>query len=337
MPITGIHTFLVHPKSREAAEIGGADVPLAGKLFDLLNGVYEKSEQQCNIDISFNMGIAGDQQNNVRDLILAYITASSIETGRFIAKKLQSATDGRSGMGLLFLIIGQEGLEQKLVISRFPADNGILAEMGNGGLSVEFLESVFMKSAHSYKAAAFKDASPRTGFWKGRAVDRQTNDPAVGLSGYWIKSFLESDFHTTSAAGTRRLAAALKAAVKSTPNAQAKHALTAAATLAAGFGGQSMTLNEFQNRLALPQAAREAMNQSLRSPVALNERFVFDADEFGRQISFRSVQLDTGVILTAAINQFDQVFEIEELDDGRTRFSTVGAVVGQTLRRKATV
>lgn len=69
MPITGIHTFLVHPKSREAAEIGGADVPLAGKLFDLLSGVYEKSEQQCNIDISFNMGIAGDQQNSVRDLI----------------------------------------------------------------------------------------------------------------------------------------------------------------------------------------------------------------------------------------------------------------------------
>ncbi|WP_332772460.1 hypothetical protein [Phenylobacterium sp.] len=336
MPVSGIHTFLVYPRTQEVAEIGGADVPLGGKLFDMLNGVYEKSELQCNIDISFNIGVAGVQQNDVRDLVLAYVSAPSLITGSPIARKLQSATDGRSGLGLLFLINGQEGLDRKLVISRFPADNGILAEMGRGGLSVEFLERVFMKSAHSYKAAAFRDASLRTGFWKGRAVDRQLNDPAVGLSGYWIKAFLDSDFHTTSAAGTRRLAAALKAAVKLTPDSQAKHAITAAAALAVGMNGQSITLNEFQDRFALPQPARDAISQSLKSPVALNERFVFDVDEFSRQISFRTVQLNTGVMLTAASTEFDQVFEIEELGDGRTRFSTEGIIVGETLRRKAT-
>jgi hypothetical protein len=36
----------------------------------------------------------------------------------------------------------------------------------------------------------------------------------VQLSNYWIAEFLNSDFRTTSAAGTRRLAVALRAAAK---------------------------------------------------------------------------------------------------------------------------
>jgi len=108
-------------------------------------------------------------------------------------------------MGLLFLIRGVEGQEHKVIVSRFPADNGVLAEMNDAELSVEFLQRVFMKSAHSYKAALYQDESFNTGFWQGRVVDRQVADPVVRVSEYWIKGFLDSDFRTTPAAGTRRL------------------------------------------------------------------------------------------------------------------------------------
>jgi hypothetical protein len=53
----------------------------------------------------------------------------------------------RSGLGLLFLIRGKERNKSKLVISGFPADNGILAEEQSNSLTVQFVERIFMKNA----------------------------------------------------------------------------------------------------------------------------------------------------------------------------------------------
>jgi hypothetical protein len=102
-------------------------------------------------------------------------------------------TDGRSGMGLLFLISGTEGRARKIVISRFPTDSAILVEENPRTLDVAFLERVFMKNKTSYKAVAYQDTSLRAGFWTGRAIDKQLS-PAGELSNYWIADFLASSF-----------------------------------------------------------------------------------------------------------------------------------------------
>ena len=335
MAITHIHTFLVPPKSQEGAgEIGGAAVPLEGKLFDLLMGIYEKSDNQSHIDISFDQGPGGAQQNDARALILAYLADATVERGRHIAMRLQSVTDGRSKLGLLFLIKGQEGADHKIVLSRFPADNGILADMDPAGLTVAFLEKVFMKNSHSYKAAAYQGPSLLAGFWQGQAVDRQVGDPVARLSDYWIKGFLASDFRTTAARGTRSLASALKFATTTVADVKSKRAATAAATLAGGLDGQAMSITDFQQRFNLPADVRKAMNQALKTPQTANEQFIFNADEFARQVAFRSVELDSGVILTAQNGDFDSVFEQEDLGDGNVRFTTTGHVVGERLRSK---
>jgi hypothetical protein len=337
LAITHIHTFLVQPRAPEGpVDIAGAAVPLEGKLFVLLNDIYSKTDTQCNIDISFNPTDAGEQQNETRDALLAYLAETNLERAHTIAQRLQAATDKRSGMGLLFLMRGQEEADHKVVISRFPADNGILAEMNVAGLNVEFLERVFMKSAHSYKAVAYRGPSMVAGFWQGRAIDRQVGDPAVRLSDYWIRHFLRSDFKETAAGGTRRLALALRGAVKTAGDVETKQALTAAATLAASLNGQRTSLVDFQERFGLSEAARQGMNQTLKTPAAATTQFVFDAEEFGRQIAFRSVELDSGAILTAESGDFDRVFEQEAVDDGgRVRYSTTGVVVGQRLRSRA--
>ncbi len=338
MAITHIHTFLVQPREPEGpVEIAGAPVPLEGKLFALLNDIYSKSDNQCNIDISFNPSADGEQQNDARDAVLAYIAETNLERAHAIAQRLHAATDKRSGLGLLFLMRGQENADHKLVVSRFPADNGILAEMNKAGLNVEFLERVFMKSAHSYKAVAYRGPSLVAGFWKGRAIDRQVGDPVVRLSDYWIRNFLQSDFQETAAGGTRRLALALKAAAKNAGDVDTKRAVTAAATLAAGLNGQRTSLTEFQDRFGLSPAARDVMNKTLKTPAAANTQFVFDAEEFERQIAFRSVELDTGAILTAQNGDFDNIFQQEPVGgEGQVRYSTTGVVVGERLRSRAT-
>ena len=197
-----------------ARRIGGTTVPLVGRLFNLLNDIYARSDNECDTDIAFNHDAQGRQNNPCRTLITAYLARPTIVNGRAIATRLESVTTNRSGLGLLFLISGTEGLDEKIVISRFPADSAILAEENRRTLTVEFLERVFMKSATAYKAAAYQHASLQHGFWSGRAVDKQINSDVTQLSNYWIFEFLDSDFRTTAAAGTKRLAVALRDAAR---------------------------------------------------------------------------------------------------------------------------
>ena len=84
-------------------------------------------------------------------------------------------------------------------------------------LTLEFLEREFMKNKASYKAAAYQDRSLQDGFWNGQAVDKQLNNVGGHLSDYWISDFLRSELRVTSAAGTRRLAVALRDAARKAP------------------------------------------------------------------------------------------------------------------------
>lgn len=338
MPIEHIHTYLVHPKkgSADPPQVNGAQVRLEGRLFDLLNGIYVRSNDECDIDITFVPAADGAQQNECRDLLCAYLDQPTLVNGRTIAERLQKHTDGRSGLGLLFLIAGREGGNHKMVISRFPTDNAIYVDEDQRTLAVEFLERVFMKNKASYKAVAYQDASLRAGFWNGRAIDRQLNSPAGELSNYWILDFLASEFTVTAAAGTRRLASALRSAAKKSDLA-VKQEIIAAATLAGGLVGLRLSINEFADRFGLSAAAREAIGRELKTPRLAQERFGFDFAEFRTLVAFKSVELNNGGTLTAPFGEFEDVFRRELVDSGgdRVRFTTEGIVVNEKLKPNA--
>jgi hypothetical protein len=196
LPITHIHTYLVRPAKGIAVPdaIGGSELPLNGKMFRLLRDVYDRAETECDVAISFNRDETGAQRNVCRDLLVAYAGGPTQVRGRRIAERLAIYTDNRPRMGLLFLVIGREGDEHKVIISRFPADSGVLAEQNGGNLNVEFLERIFMKSAKAYKAVLYRHRSLTTGFWEGSAIDKQMNDSDLNVSAYWIADFLDSDF-----------------------------------------------------------------------------------------------------------------------------------------------
>jgi hypothetical protein len=185
-----IHTFLVHPgRGIQHNAIVGTSVPLTGAMFNLLDGVYQKSDHECDVDIKFRPTADGKQQNDCRDLIVTYVNGPTLPRGRAIAERLAVNTDGRSGLGLLFLIAGKEGQAHKLVLSRFPTDSAIYVDENTSALTVEFLERVFMKNKFSYKAVVYKHASLKGGFWFGRAIDKQQNNLTGEPSNYWISEF----------------------------------------------------------------------------------------------------------------------------------------------------
>lgn len=332
MPISHVHTYLVQPAKGEstAPPISGADVALSGKMFELLKEIYDKSDNECDIAISFNQSAAGTQQNACRDLLIAYKKGPTLLRGQKIAERLGATTTHRSRLGLLFLVAGMEGLDHKVIISRFPADSGILAEQSATGLSISFLEKIFMKNAKSYKAVAYRHNSLTTGFWTGHAVDKQINGSEAESSNYWIADFLDSDFLTTAAAGTRRLAIALRDAAKSVTDMTVKHELVAAATLATGHNGQALSIRSFASRVGLSDPAKAALFSQVKA-ATLDEKFQLNAGEFGKHLAYRSVELDSGGMLTAEIGKFDQVFQKRDLTSHRTRYSTEGRVVNDRV------
>ena len=196
MKIWKIHSFLTYPAKAldDKPPIRGAEVTSGTRLYGMLEEVFEKSSHECNIEISFNSE-SGSPTNASRSIIVNYVKKPTIPKGRKIAKQLQSVTTHRSGMGLLFLVLARSRKKSALLVSRFPADVGVLAEEAGKDLSVEFVEKVFMKNAKSYKAALYEGKSIDSGFWDGRATDKQILKRDETLSEYWIRDFLQSDLY----------------------------------------------------------------------------------------------------------------------------------------------
>ena len=335
MPIHHIHTFLVHPGKGTAngGLITGTSVPLNGQMFDLLNDIYIKSENECDVDITFQPTQDGQQQNDCRDLVVGYLAAPALPKAKKLAERLSLHTDRRSGLGLLFLIAGKEGRDHKFILSRFPTDNAIYVDETPNAFSVQFLERVFMKNKMSYKAVLYQHTSLQGGFWSGRAIDKQLNPLSGEPSNYWISDFLLSEFTTTAAAGTRRLAIALRDAAKKAPL-EIKQELTAAGTLAAGLAGQRLSIDDFCRRLGLSQPAKEAITKELKSPRLAQEVFQFDVTIYKELVAYKSVELSNGALLTADTGSFDRVFKKELLDRGRgeVQFTTKGKIVDEKLK-----
>ena len=337
MAVEFTHSYLVYPGkgAKSLPPVGGTAVPHEGKLFALLDDIYSNAVTHCDIDIAFNASSTGAQQNPCRDLIVSYTNCPSVESGSLLADRLRASTDRRSGMGLLFILKGKEAQKHRVVISRFPANSAILVEEGKG-LSLEFLERVFVKHAGTYKAAVFEDVSTSAGFWLGKAVDRQVSSRDLQISNYWITDFLDAGFKATAAAGTRRLAAALRVAAAKAPDIETKHKIAAAVTLAGGsLAGQATSIDQFCNQFGLSGSTRAAIETAVKDPSLLKQQFQFDASEFQQQIAYRSVELDTGGILMAPTATFDEVFKREK---GKTspveRFTAEGRVINEKLAKR---
>ncbi len=142
-----------------------------------------------------------------------------------------------------------------------------------------------------------------------------------------------SDFTTTPAAGTRRLAVALRDAAKKAPL-PVKQELTAAGTLASGLAGQKLSINDFGNRLGLSSAAKSALANELRSSTAAQEVFQFDVGTYKSLVAFKSVELSNGAMLTADTDKFDKVFQQEPIDGAKdeVKFVTRGKVIDEKLK-----
>jgi hypothetical protein len=329
------HSFLVQPgKSlEEQPVISGTAVPNSGSLYRMLSELFARAPNECDIEVVFRPDENGQQQNACRDLLEKYARSPSVTAGRAIAERLQGVTTHRSGLGLLFLMAGSDARKRDtLVISRFPTEQGVVAQEQADHLDIEFIERVFMKNAKAYKSAIYATDSLEAGFIEGRATDRQLsrrND----LSEYWIGEFLTSELRTTGPAGTRRLAEALRDAVRNTNDPGIKQELVSAAHLMKGQNGSTRSAKTIMQRLGISEEATAMLVKAYPRPELINESFTFDTMEFERHILYQAVELDNGATLMAEAAHFPDIFHTESFAEGRTRYTTEGTIVDQRFRK----
>lgn len=327
------HAFLVHPaKNTAAPALSGETLPNSGKLFELLADIFHASPEDKDFEVTFYPNASGAQQNDCRDLIVAFQADPTLENAEAIAARLQTCTDNRSGRGLLFLMAGQHGSKFRVTISRFPANQAIMADTAAGNLNVQFLEQVFIKRMSAYKAIMLQDVNPSSGFWIGMATDRQAGGTPENISSYWIDDFLLADFSETPKAGTRRLAEALKQAVRANPVMSVKSEIAAAISLAPSvFSNKQTSIDDFCQHFGLSRDAVDSIRAQLSKPALSSKNFKFDSKEFKKKVPYRTVEMESGAILTAPTDQFDKVFEVKELKSGLVEYTAKGKVADQRM------
>jgi hypothetical protein len=334
MKIEKINSYLVNPEKgiEEQSEIRGTEVTMKGNLYKMISEIFFEAPNECKYDIVFQHSEDGRQQNDCKNLIVEYTKNGEYISGLEIANHLQKQTTKRSGMGLLFLILGSDGKKKRIVISRFPADNGILAEESRSSLNVKFVERIFMKNAKAYKSAIYEGSSPDMDFWKGKAIDKQINSDLT-ISDYWIKDFLKSDFATTGERGTKRLAAALRDAINNVNTSiEVKEELTAALKLAKGMNGQVVSASSFLSRLGVSQESINVVQSSMKSSL-FDEQFKIIFEEMDKLIAFKTIELDNGAFLSAQAIAFEDVFRKEKAENNKLKFSTKGFIITERVRK----
>ncbi|AIV70207.1 hypothetical protein Y028_3136 [Burkholderia pseudomallei MSHR62] len=335
MALEAIYSFLTYPKRNSPEEplAPGTQIPVDedNKLVRMLADLYARAPNDCHVPIKFRAD-NDDQTNPVRNELIVLLAAPSVESAAPIALRLQKTTGGNSGMGLMFICIGVEGDVTRLLISRFPADEGVVAERKEAELTVQFVEQVFLKSAHAYKAAAFHANGRPDQLWTGHIVDRQLNHGSRSVADYWIVAFLEAEEATTPALGTKRLAKTLKKALSESDDINVKQEITAAAQLAGGIPPRrSLSIAQFCEHFHFSPATIDLVLKCIDPPRLAEDKFRFDPHEFAQHLAYRQVELNNGAILTAPADRFDQIYERQKRRAGET-FSTTGEVIDQKLK-----
>jgi hypothetical protein len=334
MDIVKIVSYLVHPgKHLENPPLCKCtEILHDGTLFELLFTLFNISDNDCQIPVRFVMVNDNVHNNEIRNYIIDFIRNPTLNNGQSIAHRMSSVTTNRSKLGLLFLILGRENNIHKLVISRFPADIGILAEeLDDESLQVEYIERIFMKNTTKYKAALYQGISFDADFNVGMVADKQLSGE---MADYWIRDFLNSDFQTTSKEGTKNFAKALREAARKADIVDIKMEIVGVCLLAQNFDGRSFSVNQLIDSCNLSEDARQYIVRALPNEGISDDVFVFDHGEFLKHASYSSTEFDNGSIVLAPSNKFEECFEIETLDKEKHeyRYSTEGRIVDNKIR-----
>lgn len=339
MEIKSARSYFVHPSKNETKiqKITSTAVAKGNQVFDMMETLFQKSDIECVINVVLNPNEDGKQKNAFKALLIDYAINQTEENGLKIAEALQVVTTKKSGLGLLFLMHGLDKGRTKIVLSRFAADEGIAAKEAKDRLSVEFVQNVFMKNAMTYKSAMFEGTANLSHITGGKAIDKQMSGHAENIAHYWILHFLQCSLQTTAATGSNRLAMKVKDAIVNSKDANVKSEIVSAASLLKNMNALPLSGELFCKQYTLSKSAKDVVEKAFKSYALFAECFIFDSSEFEKVLSYKSVELDNGALISANAYSFNDVFimkKAENDDSGTVCVTTTGKIININMYKK---
>ena len=124
--------------------------------------------------------------------------------------------------------------------------------------------------------------------------------------------------------GTRQLATALKSALKDSKDSDTKGQLASFVTFLLNQAGETIIINNLYKSFGLPLKIQQQLKYGNDS--ILHTPFKLSSVTLSKEISYKSIYLDNGAIISAEAASFDKCFELETVGKGQQKFTTIGNI-----------
>jgi hypothetical protein len=249
-------------------------------------------------------------RNAVMHLGFATRTAQAETAASELATRLSRAMDNRSP-ACLFLAAGYRDSAtapaREVALWIFPRDDAF--RFRSQAHAIDLLSDVFSRTSRLRKLALFRGRELRTDFLEADVLDFQAGGIG-GVAEFWIQRFLEAGLTITPDAGTRILADAFRQAAQADLSYQQREQLQAALMAVRNMPARRFSLARVADEFLAPEIAAPFLGaapnvESARSLFRLNR------DLFDRTVNYRIFRLDTGVWVSAPLEEIGQSVQVD--------------------------
>lgn len=343
MPLFRLYAYSVEPQRTIAddqfvAPVGGP-VAVGAELraaldVALASARAESRSTRISLRVDPNPAVRTSAiRNAVIQLAFAARTERAETASAELATRLSQAMDNRSPSCLFLAAAYRDNAtasSREVALWIFPRDDAF--RFRSHAHAIELLSDVFSRTSRLRKLARFSGRNLRTDFLEADVLDFQAGGIG-GVAEFWIERFLEAGLTITPDAGTRMLADAFRQAAQADLSYQQREQLQAALMAVRNRPPQRSSLariaEEFLAQgVAAPFLAAAPNAESARSMFRLNREL------FDRTINYRVFRLDTGVWVSAPLEEIGQSVQVTRAQ--RTA-ADVGGGPGERVRVEGNV
>lgn len=87
-----------------------------------------------------------------------------------------------------------------------------------------------------------------------------------------------------------------------------------------------VSIDDFCKQVGFSKATIDAVVSEVKKSSLASKQFIFSASDFRNVLPYRTVEMDSGAILTAPSGRFEEVFSVRDMGLGVKEYSTEGRI-----------
>ena len=320
-----------------ARHVVGSQFDIETLLSKYFLPIFSKDSENYPIGVGF-ISKNDPQENDIRALIRSVALENNDKkefASRSLAFRLAQATTRRSKKpGLFVVLVGQNEVNHRVALWKFPADESIQAQITDQGISIRLIQDAFSGNSTYLKGAMFEGTAASTSFWRGRIEDRQTKSRIREMADFWVTDFLQSRPAMTDTSGTRLLSKGLRSVINQTRDIETQQSLIDAASVIKEQTGINISLNDFAQRY-LPSTIRKKFISVIGGSELAQSIFRIDRETLVKEFKYKSIILENQFVLRGPLEQFDDVVHVgEPNEEGIVEITLQGRIASQAIKTR---